>query len=391
MGGRQAPLRVSAAQERAFRLARHGLIPDRAPAGDVRSLAETLFGLHAARQITPWVALRGRLPAFQSSDLRELLLAERTLIKVRCMRQTLHILPLTLAATAHHATLRQRLGPCRTRLRALGRSERSLRLIAARIRERMGDEAVPYLQLQAIAARGHRPEDVALARLAIKWLWETGELAHVDLSPSLHHEHRAFARTAVHYPGLELRPNDVRLDEHCERLVHHHIRAFGPVSLTDTAWWSGLGLATVRRAVERLAGHVVPVRVRGIQAELLLDRRDADALAGAAPLEPNHVALLAHEDPALKGYFETRARYVRAVDYPQLFNQIGEARASIMLGGMTVGIWGFDRRQRRITHRLLRPVPAPATRKIEDRLADMESFLRMEPLHSGSTDLASRL
>lgn len=387
-GGTRAVLRVTLEQERAFRLARHGLLDRSFAHASIDRLAASLVGLHAARQVSPWVAIRTRMRAFQPSDLRRLLLDDRKLIKVRCMRQTLHILPLELAATAHHATLRQRLGPCRARLRRMGRSERALNRMVASVRDRLDGVPVPYRDLEIVAGIGSR-SDIELVRLAIKWMWETGEIAHVDLSPSLHHEHRAFARTDALYPELGLYPEAPDLEIACDDLVRAHIRAFGPVSVGDTAWWSGLGAGAVRRAVERRPGEFVSVRVDGLAGDLLMSLEFADELLDTAPLDPGHVVLLAYEDPALKGYFTSRHRYVDEADYESLFNAIGEARASVMVGGRAIGSWSFDRRLRRIVYRTRRRVPAAARAAIESQLCDMEAFLRAEPMISAGASTST--
>jgi len=371
-------VRVPRPEERAYRLARHGLVPERSTPAGVDALASATYGLHAARQSSPWVTLRTRLPAFEPTELRHMLSGERRLIKVRCMRQTLHILPLDLARTAHHATLRQRLAPCRARLRRLGRSDTALRDACARVRAVLGETPVPYRELEARAASTRH--QVSLIRIAIKWLWETGEVAHVDLSPSLHHEHRAFVATEAQYPGLDLRAEAPDLQSSCDALVREHLRAFGPASIADTAWWSGLGRTAVRDAVMRAGGEFVPVALDGVSDELLLAADELERLRDTEPLDPGHVTLLAYEDPTLKGYFSTRSRYVDACHYDLLFNTIGEARAAIMVGGEAVGIWSFDRRGRRVTHSLMRRLTKGVRSTIAERLLDMEDFLRAEPM-----------
>ncbi|MFI5955791.1 hypothetical protein [Cryptosporangium sp. NPDC051539] len=62
---------------------------------------------------------------------------------------------------------------------------------------------------------------------------------------------------------------------------------------------------------------------------LLLLAADELQLRAAEPLPADHVALLAHDAPALKGHFATRHRYVDDQHRTALFNSIGEARASI--------------------------------------------------------------
>jgi hypothetical protein len=339
-------------------------------------VSTSMVGLHAARLSSPWVAMRARAAHFEPGQLRRPLIEERSLLKLRCMRRTLHILPPALAATAHAATLSQRLPPCDLALRRLGQGERALRSTAEAIRSRLSGETIDYRALTNAVAHGRR--DPRFVRLAIKWLWERGELVYLDLSPSLHHEHRAFALTSEAFPGLSLATSSCAASQ--EELVLAHIRAFGPVSVRDIAWWSGLGLNKVRAIVARRRHELVPVVLSGAEPELLLRADDLDELEGTEPIDPEHITLLSYEDPSLKGYFETRSRYVPAASYDKLFNSIGEARASVLRGGRVVGVWTWNRKARRIESVTLERLTPTARRRIADQLHDMESFLRAEAI-----------
>ncbi|WP_344829589.1 DNA glycosylase AlkZ-like family protein [Nonomuraea dietziae] len=83
---------------------------------------------------------------------------------------------------------------------------------------------------------------------------------------------------------------------------------------------------------------------------------DADCATG--------VNLLAHEDVALKAYFETRRRYLGDLPAAAAFNQIGEVLPTILLNGRVVGTWTWDPTAKRARHRLI-PVSChpPNTRR----------------------------
>jgi Winged helix DNA-binding domain len=291
------------------------------------------------------------------------------------MRRTLHILPLGLAPVAHLATLDQRVATCRAALRRSGRTERALRVVAQRVLEHLVGRTEPYRALERAMCESV-PRDAPLVRLAIKWLWEHGDLVYVDLSPSLHHEQRAFALTAEAMPALRLNGTSVQVAR--DDLVMAHVRAFGPASVRDIVWWSGMGFGQVRAALSRRADELIAVRVEGLEAELLLHVDDLPALQSAESVPTGHVCLLGYEDPALKGYFETRSRFVSADRYRLLFNTIGEARASVMCAGRVVGIWTWNRRKRAIAWQMFERLPTGARRDLGDRLHDMEDFLRRE-------------
>jgi hypothetical protein len=366
-------IELTPARECAYRVQRH-LITAAGP-WPATYVAARHVGLHAARLSSPWVAMRTRVPTFEAVHLRDLLHSERSLIKLRCMRRTLHILPLDLAAIAHAATLDQRAGACRSSLRRLGHSDRTLRSLTTRVRDHLASSELPYRTLES-QLRATCRHSVEMIRLAIKWLWEHGELVYLDRSPSLHHEHRSFALTSHAFPTLELAIGAVEHPH--DRLVAAHIQAFGPVSPDDIAWWSGMGSGRVGSALRRLAGELVRVRIAGLGDDLVMHASTVeDALAvDAAPT--GQVSLLAYEDPSLKGYSATRGRYVSASNYPQLFNSIGEARASIMLDGHIVGVWSWDRRTASAVHLLFEQLNRTDRAQVRDRLADMERFLRAD-------------
>ncbi|MEF3114258.1 DNA glycosylase AlkZ-like family protein [Streptomyces chrestomyceticus] len=102
-------LTLPAAVERAAIANRHGWGPQPGPAG-LAALATAQAGLHAARLLTPYVTAHTRLPEFRADDLRHALSPHGMLVKVRCVRRTLHLWPHEHAADAHTATLRLRLG-----------------------------------------------------------------------------------------------------------------------------------------------------------------------------------------------------------------------------------------------------------------------------------------
>lgn len=368
-----AAIALAPERERAYRVQRH-LITGAAP-WPATHVAAQHVGLHAARLSSPWVAMRARVPTFETAHLRDLLHRERALIKLRCMRRTLHILPLDLAPIAHAATLDQRAGACRSSLRRLGHSDRTLTTLAARVRDHLASSELPYRTLES-QLRATCRHSIEMIRLAIKWLWEHGELVYIDRSPSLHHEQRSFALTREAFPALELAADGVERAH--DRLVAAHVRAFGPVSPVDIAWWSGMGAGRVTAALHRLAADLVRVRIDGVGEDLFMHADDVENALAAKQHPAGQVALLAYEDPSLKGYFATRSRYVAAGDYLKLFNSIGEARASIMLDGRVVGIWSWDRRTAAVVHSMFARLTRADQVHVRERLDDMQRFLRAD-------------
>ncbi len=378
----RAVLRVTAAQERGYLAARHGLHPACGPA-TIEELASAHAGLHAARLPTPFVTLRARLPEFTAKELRQAVEPGGSLIKLRTCRRTLHIYPLAEAGAAHTATLRQRLAACAARVRRLGKNPSVLTRIAPLVREALAAGPVPHRELEQrvltlrpqIKARG----DVLgeLVRLAIKWLWESGDLVYRNAADSLHREHREFHLTQVAQPALQL--NHITADDAARVLLRRYLASFGPASIDDFQWWSGLPRSEITPALAALRPELIDVQLDAHPEPLLLPVEHEPHLLAAQPLPPHHVDVLAYEDPSLKGYFTTRHRYVDDQHRSTLFNTIGEVRASIAVAGRCVGIWQFDRRTRTIGYHLYAPTAKATHRAVIERLEQMTEFLRSEP------------
>ncbi|WP_322767627.1 hypothetical protein [Frankia sp. Cr1] len=93
----------------------------------------------------------------------------------------------------------------------------------------------------------------------------------------------------------------------------------------------------------------------------------------AADADMTGLNLLAHEDIALKAYFETRSRYLADLPPNMAFNQIGEALPTVLLDGRVQGTWTWDP-----TALAVRPTLAPgrASRGLARRLSSAAEALR---------------
>jgi len=347
-----------------------------ASAQTVVAAANHVVGLHAARLSSPYVAAACRVANFTPSMLRQAWLNNRELVKLRCMRGTLHLLTHTNARHAHLATLRARETACRRTFATLGLSARKIDSTRARVIAELERAPASPNELERRLARAGVP--VECSRAVLKHLWEQGVVALLDSATSWQSERRQFALTSRAYPGLQLGEGDRR--EARNQLVALYFRAFGPASLTDAAWWTGLGSKAVLMALEETGERLARVHVteRTSEEELILPEDQLDDLYTheAAPLL--WIQLLAHEDPSLKAYYGTRWRYVDQADYSQLFNAIGEARASIMIDGRYAGLWMWNRRDRSIELTLTRPVRKYHQRELSSCANKLTDILREE-------------
>ncbi len=361
-------MRVDLAKIRHFHFARHGVLAGH-KASSIEDAASRAVGIHAARLQSPYAALHARCDDFTNGCLDEELYAQRSLIKLRCMRRTLHIMPLGLAAIAHTATKRQRITPCETAYRHLGVTQGELCRARDKVLETahvspIDNRSIQFLGQQAFGRRADGEWTARATRWVIKGLWEEGLLCYVNRAKEWGTEDRAYAFTQSNYPTLRL--DDVPLDVAETKLVLFHIQQYGPVSLQDICWWSGLSRGRVEKAILRNESRLRWVDVEPLGKQLIMSLEDVEKLNGFVPPDSDWIALLAYEDSALKGYFGTRSRYVECANYSSLFNCIGEVRASVVLNGEAVGTWTYDKKDGRIAWSAFRHLTSPQVALVRD-------------------------
>jgi hypothetical protein len=337
----------------------------------VLDAADRGLGLHAARLPSPYATLLARLenPA-AAADLYEPAMPP-PVMTVRCMRKTLHTLPVPLAAVAHRATRH-------FRERDALRAAHNVGVTPARLTT-LADRVVALLTMTG--PLGNRQIEAELtgtgvtipaARAALKYAWERGELTYLNQAQHWNREDRAFAATSALFPGFN-RMLD-RTDA-VGALLHAYFDRYGPATVRDAVWWSGLSQADVYRALAQSArpvkGYLTPWATEPAYA--FADQPEAPATPDAPGAA---IDFLAHEDVALKAYFETRRRYLGQLTPSRAFNQIGEVLPTIMRDGLVIGRWAWDKHQRRVGWQAFDRIGRPARSRCAERAAELTIALR---------------
>ena len=369
---RQSALRVldetAAARAWNWILARQGLADSRRLAS-AWQVADAALGLHAARLPSPYaiVAARTGDPAVPASLFTGPVQA--SLLTVRCMRKTLHALPLPLAAAAHAATLRFRDRDARRAVLNAGCTRRGRPAGRPAVRAAAGRSATAPHDRVGLAARGG---DVRAGRLAIKVAWERGTIAYINAATAWNREARTFALTSVAYPALDL---CLTRDQAVTELVTAYFDRYGPATMRDATWWSGLSATDITAGLLACGRPLIAVATPWSGDPCLMF---ADPAGESASNEATTgVQFLAHEDTALKAYFQTRGRYLGGLPQRRAFNQIGEVLPTVIVNGMVAGTWSWDTRTASV-HTELIPgrVPLPVRRQVKARAAALTETLR---------------
>jgi hypothetical protein len=343
---------------------------------DVSSAIDNLFGLHAARLPTPFTTLFARVLGFEAQTLWNHLYVMNDHIKLRCMRRTLHILPMEYAPIAHRATMTFRLADCFTLYKKLGVNMDYVAKIKAIIlsfipsRPMTPKEIVSLVKFELGKLSD---EDNKVITTVIKDLWEAGELCYINKSTHWGKENRYYGYTRSVYPDVDL--NQMDIQEAQRKLVYYHIDRFGPVSIKDIAWWSGLSVKVIRDSIKELADEVLIVELDETNTDYFMTHNGLSHYLDSTFENEDWLTLLAYEDPSLKGYYESRFLYVDHRHYELLFNKIGESRASIVRNGKAIGVWTIDKSKRHIDWMTFEKVDAGVKKQIKNKIAQMHAFL----------------
>jgi hypothetical protein len=147
-------------------------------------------------------------------------------------------------------------------------------------------------------------------------------------------------------------------------LIAGWLRSFGPGTLADLKWWSGLTVGEVKRALSSL--QAVEVELDAGPGWLL-----ADDLAPDAECEP-WVALLPALDPTPMGFAE-RTWFLDG-HAPTLFDRSGNVGPSVWCDGRIVGGWA-QRKNGAIAYKLLEEVGSASERAIESAAQNLGYLL----------------
>jgi len=185
-----------------------------------------------------------------------------------------------------------------------------------------------------------------------------------------------FVRTRDWLGGFRPAPREDSLDW----LLERYLKGYAPATLGDFAYWSGLPVAAVRPALDRLADRVVAVDVLGAQSLVLREDvpdllRDGVAdllLDGTAP----PVNVLPNFDPYLLGHRDKRL-LVDEHHYKKVFRVAGWVSQVVLAGGRVFGTWEAALRKGclRMTVSLFDLPATGVIERIEEETQAMARFL----------------
>jgi hypothetical protein len=348
--------------------------------------ARDLVGLHATDPATVYLAARARMRDPQVAAVEQALYEDRALVRILGMRRTMFVQPVEVmgvvqAACTDAIAVQQR----RLLVDMVGRAGlaedppgwiEDVEKVAVRALEARGGATAaelarddPRLAQQIVVAEGRPYEgrQSVVSRILLLLAAEGRIVRGRPRGSWLSGQYRWSVVEAWLPDGVPA----WSLQEAQAELLRRWLRGFGPATIADVKWWTGLPMGQVRRAVAEVGA--VEVDLDGTPGLALAD--DLDPVPAPEPW----VALLPALDPTTMGW--AGRDFYLGQHRPVLFDRNGNAGPAIWWDGRVVGGWA-QRRTGEIVLRLLEDVGADATAAVEAeaaRLADWLGPTRITP------------
>jgi hypothetical protein len=323
---------------------------------DVVRVVEDICALHATSALTPYLSLWGRVNGFRRQQLDAELYDRRRLVRILCMRRTLHIVPSARLTVFFQATKKQlqrslsrqmgsllvQAGLCQEGEEAetLGRLQRRIaEILAGRGPSTVSEisELVPELKSKVTYAVD-KPYggEFSLGSRLVPGMCVLGDLVRAKPRGSWRSSLYEYAPLATWLPDLNLEA--LAPGEAQARLVRWYLAALGPATIEDIAWWSGFSKEETREALSALGDELVETEIEGLGGGYVMLAADRQRLQETQLETDPSVNLLPSLDPYIMGYRDRR-RFLAPEHYDRVFDRAGNAFATVWVNGRVVGVW----------------------------------------------------
>lgn len=330
------PLEASLERVRNFTLKRHGLV-ERAPRDRAIDAVDWILGLNAQGALNYQISLWNRVADLEHEFIESALYVEHSLVRSWYMRDTIHIVP-SKRHPVFRAALRSSLmedwnrWTVRTGAKETPSSwEAHYQGILSAFEE--GPLSVNQL-LEALGWRGRDSKTVlfrVIREMSLQGLLCNG----APSGPWYHSTEHTYARVDrwLGAPSLEAPPEA----EAKRWLVRRYLMAYGPASIQDFAYWTGMKMREARPVFEALSDELEEVVVPGQRRSLYLMDEDVAGLFDEDEM-PAHVRLLPQFDALIMGHRD-KSRFMTARLRERVFLPRADVEATILVDGSVGGVW----------------------------------------------------
>jgi len=317
-----------------FTLGRHHLL-ERAPARDAIKVVDDILGLNAQGALNYQISLWNRVTRLENVLLPRSLHEERSLARSWLMRDTVHIVPSDRLRVIRKALEESLLKEWNRWTVKTGKKENAeaweplYHLILGALKG--GPMTIREMQ-DALHWPGE--EKKRLLHRLVREMSHRGLLCHAtSMGPWYHSTEHSFARVDGWLNG-----NDTETTKEETRAViaRGYLGTYGPASVADFAYWTGMRVGAAKPIFEGLEG-LITLKVEGQRRGLHLLEEDLPELEGSGD-KPAPVRFLPKFDALVMGH-KDKERLIEPDIRKSVFLPWANVSATILVDGRVQGVW----------------------------------------------------
>jgi uncharacterized protein YcaQ len=156
-----------------------------------------------------------------------------------------------------------------------------------------------------------------------------------------------FARLDKWLPNLNLDKLDETQAK--EKILLKYLNGYGPASVQDFAYWSGLMISDARKTLENVASELEEVKIEDVKGQFWMQKKDYKTLMEMDLDEKTPVRLLPKFDSFVLGH-KGRTRIIQIEFMKQVYRPIvGDVAATILVNDRIVGTWRYKKTKSSMT------------------------------------------
>lgn len=138
-------------------------------------------------------------------------------------------------------------------------------------------------------------------------------------------------------PDLPLRPDTPESAR--TETIRKYLRAYGPATIEDISWWTGLPTAQCQRSIGNLKREAVRFHIEGYKEDMLGLKETVEHIRNPLPTKSD-IQFLPPWDPYTLGW-RCRKRVADKEHLPYIYDNRGNPTSVIVDCGKIIGVWQF--------------------------------------------------
>ena len=297
---------------------------------NVLGIIEDLCGLHSTGTMEPYIALFQRSKIFTKKDLETELYEKKSIARVKCMRKTLFIQRKEMIPIVYAAINPSIISNINRYFKYFGISQLDYSNLANQIKKLLKVKELSTSEIKKSVS-----SEINLSQI-ISLMADQLILLRTKPVKGWKDRRSKYTLFTNYFPQLDLKKFTEQ--EAINILVENYIKAYGPVSEKDIAWWSGLGKQKIRKGLKSIEEDLEKLTLQQGSIEYMMNKDDLIAMNGYSDDNEKIINLLPLLDSYIMGY-KDRGRYIDESNYFYAFDKSGNSTSTIILNGRIIGIW----------------------------------------------------